>query len=101
MPVSSLMAAVFSINTMLQAGQLPGSSCAVPSLVHPQGGHTYCFLVCAGVRNAIAATVSEPATTNSLRFITLSSRSFGARLGAWRESLTTFLLDRGCLQRIV
>src|SRR6185503_9341308 len=69
MPVSSLMAAVFSIITMLQAGQLPGASWGVPSLLQPQGGQTYCFLSCAALVRVRVARVSEPATTNSLRFI--------------------------------
>src|SRR5687767_13604057 len=71
-PVSSLIAAVFSISTMLQAGQLPGSLCDVPSLLQPQGGQTYCFFSCADAVKARVASVNEPATTNSLRFIGLS-----------------------------
>src|SRR6185503_3954905 len=84
MPVISLMAAVFSIITIWQAGQLPGASWAVPSLRHPHGGQTYCFFSCAAVGRASVARVSEPATTNSLRFIWIVlSIALGLIVGAW------------------
>src|SRR5690349_19071484 len=66
------MAGVFSISAMLQTGQLPGSLCATPSWLHPQGGQTYCFFSCAHALREKVANVpraSEPTTTNSLRFI--------------------------------
>src|ERR1044072_169562 len=75
MPVSSLMAAVFSIIGMRHAGQLPGSSCATPSWLQPQGGQTYCFFSCAAAPGPAVTNVTianEPATTNSLRFIAVS-----------------------------
>src|SRR6185295_9277371 len=98
MPVSSLMAGVFSINTMLQAGHLPGSLWAVPSLLHPHGGQTYCFLSWAGVLSASVANANEPATTKSLRFIRLSFRVRGlvTRLFVTLQNTTS---ARSCLLR--
>src|SRR5690349_21128412 len=87
MPVSSLIAAVFSIITMLQAGQLPGASCGVPSLLHPQGGQTYCFFSCAALVRVRVARVSEPATTNSLRFIWVVLSKFELTTGLSVRSL--------------
>src|SRR6185369_4070541 len=92
MPVNSLMAGVFSIIVMLQAGQLPGSLCASPSWLHPQGGQTYCFFSCADALMASVASVNEPATTNSLRFM-----GFSFRFREWfREgSLAVFIRGSG------